>query len=150
MSQTIRKAKALLVRKEAVEWAKSLLAKKEIIEPAKPVFVQTESINKQDKSKLMICVEILCILVANGPMKLTWLCDKFEIGDSNLEPYMKLLWNRGLVEEENFGDNETHYVVSERGLKVLKVIGPILKEAHKIQMHNFEAVMNALSGADIP
>jgi predicted transcriptional regulator len=137
MSQTIRKAKSLLIRKENVECAGLPLTPK-------------ESVEQPYESKLIICIKVLCTLVSNGPMKLSRLCDKLEMGESCLKPHLMLLWNRGLVEEEKFGGNKTHYVVTERGLKVLKVIGPLLKEAHKIYMHDFEAVSNALSGAGYP
>lgn len=131
----IRKAKSLLVRKENVERAKSVLVRK-------------KSVERSDKSKLMICIEVLCILVSNGrPMTLTQLLDKFEMDECRLKPHLRLLWNRGLVEEENFGDNKIYYVVTERGLKVLNVISPIIREAHKIQMHEFELISNTLSGA---
>ena len=66
--------------------------------------------------------------------------------ESRLEPHLRLLWNRGLIEEERF-DNETHYVVTERGLTVLKVVSPLIREAHKLQIRNFEAITNVLSGA---
>jgi predicted transcriptional regulator len=137
MSQAIRKAKSLLVRNKTVE-------------PAKPLLVRKERVEKPYESKLMICIEVLCALVSHGPMNLTRLCGRIGRGKSLLEPHLRLLWDRGLVEEENFGGNEAHYVVTEKGLKVLKVIAPLLKEAHKIHMHDFEAVSTALSGAGYP
>jgi len=137
MSHVIRKAKSLLVRKENVERPRSLLVRK-------------ESVERPYKSKLMICIEVLCTLVSNGPMKLTQLKDKFEMDESRLKPHLRLLWNRGLVEEENFGDNKIYYVVTERGLKVLKVISPIIREAHKINVRDFEAISSVLSGAGYP
>jgi DNA-binding MarR family transcriptional regulator len=96
---------------------------------------------------LMICVEVLCTLVSNGPMMLTQLKDKFEMDEARLQPHLRLLWNRGLVEEEKFGDEEPYYVVTERGLKVLKVVSPLIREAHKLEIRNFEAISNVLSGA---
>jgi len=158
---SIRKAKSLLIRKENAEKAKAFLIRKVKVENAKAVLVRKESAEKakafpirkvnaewSGKSKLMICIEVLCTLVSNGrPMTLTQLLDKFEMDECRLEPHLRLLWNRGLVEEENFGDDTIHYVVTERGLKVLNVISPIIKEAHKIQMHEFELISNTLSGA---
>ena len=131
----IRKAKSLLIRKENIERAKSFLVRK--VNAGRP-----------SKSKLMLCIEVLCTLVSNGrPMTLTQLLDKFEMDECRLKPHLRLLWNRGLVEEENLGDNKIHYVVTERGLKVLNVISPIIREAHKIQMREFELISNTLSGA---
>jgi predicted transcriptional regulator len=137
MSQAIRKAKLLLVRNKTVE-------------PAKPLLVQKESVEKPYETKLMICIEVLCALVSYGPMNLSRLCGRIGMGKSRLEPNLRLLWNRGLIEEEKFGGNEVHYVVTKRGLKVLNVIGPLLKEAHKIHTHDFEAVSAALSVAGYP
>jgi len=157
----IRKAKSRLIRKENIEKAKSFLARTVNVEKAKAVIVRKESAEKaksfpvqkvnaasSGKSKLMMCIEVLCTLVSNGrPMTLTQLLDKFEMDECRLKPHLRLLWNRGLVEEESFGDNTIHYVVTERGLKVLNVISPIIREAHKIQMREFELISNTLSGA---
>jgi len=133
---------------DAIRKAKSLLVRKKSAEKAKSVLVRKKSAERSDKSKLMICIEVLCTLVSNGrPMTLTQLLDKFEMDECRLKPHLRLLWNRGLVEEENFGDNKVHYVVTEKGLKVLNVISPIIREAHKIQMREFELISNTLSGA---
>ena len=146
MSNVLKKAKQLTVLKESVEKAKSLIVRKEKTESPKTLPVHTEIHDTQYKSKLMICIETLCTLVSNGPMKLPQLMDKFEMDEARLKPHLRLLWNRGLIEEEKF-DNETHYVVTERGLTVLKVVSPLIREAHKLQMRNFEAISNVLSGA---
>jgi len=144
----IRKAKSLLVRKENVERAKSFLVRTVNVKKAKAVLVRKKSAERSDKSKLMICIEVLCTLVSNGrPMTLTQLLDKFEMDECRLKPHLRLLWNRGLVEEENFGDNKIYYVVTERGLKVLKVVSPLIREAQKIQMRDFEIISNTLSEA---
>jgi len=156
MSHTISKAKSIILEKErktgkqmiyALSKAKSLIIRKESDERAKLLLVRKESVERPYKSKLMICIDILCNLVSNGPMKLTQLRDKFEMDESRLKPHLRLLWNRGLVEEENFGDNTIYYVVTERGLKVLKVVSPLIREAQKIQMRDFETISNTLSEA---
>ncbi len=89
------------------------------------------------RSKLKICMEILCTLASNGPMKLSQLTTKVELNKTHLRPHLRLLKNRDLVEKQKLGKNEIFYVVTERGLKVLKVIGPIIKEARKIQALQF-------------
>lgn len=99
------------------------------------------------RSKLQICTEIICILASNGPMKLDWLSTKVELNKTHLENHLRLLMNSGLVEKQNLGKNKVFYVATERGLIVLKVISPLIKEAHKIQVRDFEAITNALSGA---
>ncbi len=144
----IRKAKSLLIRKENVEKAKAVLVRKESAEKTKSFLARKENSASSGKSKLMMCIEVLCTLVSNGrPMTLPQLLDKFEMDECCLKPHLRLLWNRGLVEEESFGDNTIHYVVTERGLKVLNVISPIIREAHKIQIREFELISNTLSGA---
>ena len=80
-------------------------------------------------------------------MKLTRLSAKVELNRTHLEQHLRLLTNNGLVEKQNLGENKIFYVVTERGLKVLKVISPIIKEAHRIQVRDFEAITTALSGA---
>ena len=89
------------------------------------------------RSKLKICMEILCTLASNGPMKLSQLTTKVELNKTHLRPHLRLLKNRDLVEKQKLGKNEIFYVVTERGLEMLKVIGPIIKEARKIQALQF-------------
>jgi len=146
MPDVLKKAKQLTALKESLERAKLLLARKEKTENTKTDQAQSKMPNTQYKSKLMICIEVLCTLVAKGPMKMPQLIEKYEMDESRLEPNLRLLWNRGLIEEEKF-DNETHYVVTERGLTVLKVVSPLIREAHKLQIRNFEAITSVLSGA---
>jgi predicted transcriptional regulator len=111
------------------------------------ITIQVESGEKPYRSKLMICIEILCTLASNGPMKLTQLTHKVELDKSRLIPHLRLLKNRGLVEKQNLGENKIFYVVTERGLTVLKVTSPIIREAHKIKVRDFAAISSALSGA---
>ena len=92
---------------------------------------------RMQRSKLKICIEILCILASNGPMKLSQLTTKVELNETRLEQHLKLLQKRDLVERQNLGKNQIFYVLTERGLKVLKVIGPMIKEARKIQALRF-------------
>jgi len=143
MSRTISKAKSFILGKEgktgkqvaqAVSKAKSLISRKQRDE-------------KPYRSKLMICIDVLCILVSNGPMRFTQLSHKVELDTIRLIPHLRLLIDRGLVEQRNLGENEIFYVVTGRGLKVLKVVSPLIKEAHKLQMRNFETISNTLSEA---
>ena len=89
------------------------------------------------RSKLKVCVEILCILASNGPMKLTQLTTKIELNKTRLREHLRLLKNGNLIKRQNFGENKIFYVVTQKGIKVLKVIGPIIKEARKIQALQF-------------
>ena len=89
------------------------------------------------RSKLKICIEVICILASTGPTKLTQLTAKVELNKTRLKQHLRLLTNRGLVERQKFGENEIFYVVTERGLKVLRVIGPLIKESRRIQSLKF-------------
>ena len=111
------------------------------------ITIEKENGEKPYRSKLMICIEILCTLASSGPMKLTQLTHKVEMDKFHLLPHLRLLENRGLVEKQNVDENKIFYFVTERGLTVLKVINPIIKEAHKIQMRDLEVISSTLSGA---
>ncbi len=143
MSHTISKAKSLILGKEgktgkqmsqAVSKAKSLISRKQRDE-------------KPHRSKLMVCIDVLCTLVSNGPMRFTKLSHKVELDTIRLVPHLKLLIDRGLVEQQNLGENEIFYIVTGKGLKVLKVVSPLIREAHKLQMRNFETISSTLSEA---
>lgn len=100
------------------------------------------------RSKLQICIEILCSLSSKGPIKLSQISEMVDLDKSRLIPYLRLLRNRDLIEKQNLGENKIFYSVTERGLKVLKVINPIIKEAYKIQIRNLEAISSILSAAN--
>ena len=99
-----------------------------------------------NKSKLQIFVEILCSLSSNGPMKLTQIGHEVELDNSFLVGHLGFLYDRGLVGEQNLGEDEKDYFVTERGLSVLKVMGPLVREAQRIEVHNLERISSALSG----
>ncbi|MDG6222593.1 MAG: MarR family transcriptional regulator [Candidatus Bathyarchaeota archaeon] len=145
--EAIEKAKSLLTNKENVEKVKSLLARKTstVEEPKQPMI--QEDFGRTKKSKLVMCIEILCNLVSKGPMKLSQLQDQMEIDQARLTAHLRLLWDRGLIEEEQFDDDQIYYLVTQRGKTVLKVVSPILKEAHKIQMQEYHYLTNTLEGA---
>jgi len=165
MSHSISRAKSLLLGKEqqtrkqmthTISKAKSILLGKEqqttkqiphAIGKAKSRVIRKETDENLVRSKLMICIDILCSLVSNGPMKFIQMSHKVELDTVRLIPHLRLLIDRGLLEQQNWGENEIVYVITERGLKVLKVVSPIIREAHKIQMHDFEIISNTLSEA---
>lgn len=134
MSHAIRKARWLILRKEIIKKAR---------EPAPRI----ERVEKPYRSKLMLCIEILCTLASKGPMNLTQMTHKVEMDKTRLIPHLRLLHNRGLVEKQNQGKHKMFYSITERGLKVLKVVNPIIREAHQIQIRNLEVISSTLSGA---
>jgi predicted transcriptional regulator len=143
MSHTISKAKSLIFGKEG----KSGKQRANTITKTKLLIDRKERKEKPYRSKLMISIDILCALLSNGPMKFTQLSHRVELDTIRLTPHLKLLIDRGLAEQQNLGENEVFYTVTGRGLKVLKVISPIIREAHKLQMRNFETISNTLSEA---
>jgi len=84
------------------------------------------------RSKLEVNLDIMKILASQGPMALAQLVDKVDLGQSVLKQHLDFLTQQILVEEQNLGKDEIFYVVTERGLKVLKVVIPIISEVRKI------------------
>jgi hypothetical protein len=77
-------------------------------------------------------------------MNLMWIKTKIQLDEDNLKKHLRLLWNRGLIEEQHFTDSQKYYVISERGLKILKIINPIIKQAHKIRISEFQTISSLL------
>ena len=84
------------------------------------------------RSKLEVNLDILKILASRGPMELTQLMNKIDLSQSVLKQHLDFLILQNLVEEQNLDKDETFYVITERGLRVLKVVVPIIEEARKI------------------
>ena len=83
-------------------------------------------------SKLEMNLDILKILASQGPMELTQLMNKTDISQSVLEQHLNFLIPQNLVEKQNLGKDKIFYAITERGLRVLKVVAPIIEEARKI------------------
>jgi predicted transcriptional regulator len=79
-------------------------------------------------------------------MKLTKINHEVELDKPRLIQYLSFLYDRGLVGEQNLDEKEKTYFVTERGVSVLKVVSPLIREAQRIQVRNFEAISSALSG----
>jgi len=77
-------------------------------------------------------MDILKILASQGPKKLTQLVHKTELSRSVLKQHLGFLMQQNLVEEQNLGKNKIFYAITERGLKVLNVVAPIIVEVRKI------------------
>ena len=89
-----------------------------------------------------MCVKILCVLSNRGPLNFRQIKRKSELNSCFLETNLGFLIDRGLVEKEN-----GRYFVSGRGFSVLKVLGPLVKEARRIEMENFGAISNSFEQA---
>lgn len=97
---------------------------------------------------MQICVEILCALAAEGPLKLSQVVHRVELNKTKLSLIIGFLYDRCLVGEQNLDDDEKAYYVTERGVSVLKVIAPLIKEAQRLEERNFEAILSALSAVN--
>jgi hypothetical protein len=84
-------------------------------------------------------------LAADGPLRLGQLIDKVELDKINLKSVMDFLYDHCVVGIQDLDDEEGAYFVTERGFSVLRVIGPLVKEAHRIHIRNYEAISDALS-----
>ena len=84
------------------------------------------------RSKLEMYVDILRILASQGPMKLTQLVHKTDLSQGFLKQHLRFLIQQSLIEKQNFSKGEIFYTITERGLKVLNIVVPIIEEARKI------------------
>jgi predicted transcriptional regulator len=96
------------------------------------------------KSKLQTYIEILCVLASDGPTKLVTLSTKVDLGRRHLKNQLEFLKCKDLIKKQRLSKNKPLYYITKRGLKVLKVIHPIIKEAIRIQSRNFEEIATAL------
>jgi predicted transcriptional regulator len=72
------------------------------------------------RSKLEMYIDILKVLTQRGPLKLTHIMYKANVNCSVLKEYLDFLIQQELVEEKTMGKKRIVYVISEKGLKVLK------------------------------
>jgi predicted transcriptional regulator len=82
-------------------------------------------------------VDILKVLALRGPLKLTHVMYKANINCSLLKEYLESLIKQGLVEEKTAGKLRAKYVITKKGLTVLKQfkelkqVLPIIEEDRK-------------------
>ena len=72
------------------------------------------------RSKLEMYIDILRVLSQKGPLKLTHIMYKANVNCSVLKEYLDFLIEQELVEEKTVGKKRIVFVVSEKGIKVLK------------------------------
>lgn len=78
--------------------------------------------------KLELYVGILKVLAHNGPLKLTHITNKTNINSVILKEYLGFLIKQGLIEEPTTKDARVIYVVTQRGINVLKYFREIAQE----------------------
>jgi predicted transcriptional regulator len=90
------------------------------------------------KSKLEKYIDILELLArarnfaSRGAMELTQLMHKTGLSQRVLKQRLDFLIQQNLVEEQNLDKDKNFYAITEKGLKVLYVVVPIIEEARKI------------------
>ena len=84
------------------------------------------------RSKLEINLDILKILASQGPIELTQLTHKADLSQNVLRQHLDFLAQQNLVEEQKFSKTKVFYVITERGIRVLNVVVPIVAETRKI------------------
>ena len=72
------------------------------------------------RSKLEMYVDILKVLAQKGPLKLTHVMYKANVNCSVLKEYLDFLTKQGLVEEKILRKERIVYVITQRGVTVLK------------------------------
>jgi predicted transcriptional regulator len=65
-------------------------------------------------------IDILKVLAHRGPLKLTHIMYKANVNCSVLKEYLDFLIKQNLVEEKTMGKKRIVYVITERGITVLK------------------------------
>ena len=86
------------------------------------------------RSKLEMYLDILGVLAHNGELKLTHLMYETNVNCCILKEYLDFLMKQNLVEERTAGKQRVIYLITERGITVLKYYGelkqvlPILDE----------------------
>lgn len=72
------------------------------------------------RSKLEMYIDILKVLAHRGPLKLTHIMYKANVNCSVLKQYLEFLIKQNLVEEKTVGKRRVVYVITQRGITVLK------------------------------
>ncbi len=72
------------------------------------------------RSKLEMYVDILKVLAQKGPLKLTHVMYKANVNCSVLKEYLDFLTKQGLIEEKILRKERIVYVITQRGVTVLK------------------------------
>jgi predicted transcriptional regulator len=78
--------------------------------------------------KLELYVGILKVLAHSGPLKLAHITNKTNINSVILKEYLGFLIKQGLIEEPTTKDARVIYVVTQRGINVLKYFREIAQE----------------------
>jgi len=73
-----------------------------------------------ERSKLEKYVDILKIVAQSGPLKISNVACKTNIGSSTLKKYLGFLLAQGLVNEQKMSQHIIVYSITQRGINVLE------------------------------
>jgi predicted transcriptional regulator len=85
------------------------------------------------RSKLERLVDILKVLANTGPLKLTHIMYKSNFNSIILKEYLNFLIKQGLVEERTVKKNRTVFVITQRGITILKHFQELTQEIYAIE-----------------
>ena len=80
------------------------------------------------RSKLETYVDILSVLAHQGPLKLTHVMYKANVNCAILKEYLDFLIKQGLIDERTVRKQRVVYVITQRGITVLKYFKELKQE----------------------
>ncbi len=99
-----------------------------------------------DRSRLQWCIEILCVLSVKGTLRFKQIRRWIQLDKSFLVEYLRFLVDRDLVDEETSEGGKRGFTITNKGLSVLKILGPLVREAYRIEVQNFNRTDSIFSG----
>ena len=85
------------------------------------------------RSKLELYLDLLKVLAQRGPLKVTHIMHMANFNCSVLKEYLDSLAKQGLVKEKIIGREKTVYVITQRGVIVLKRLREVKEMLPKIE-----------------
>jgi predicted transcriptional regulator len=77
------------------------------------------------RSKLEGYIDILYVLALNGQLRITDLIDKSKVNSKVMIEQLEFLLKSSLVEEKLIGKERTAFIITAKGINVLKFFGKI-------------------------
>jgi predicted transcriptional regulator len=81
--------------------------------------------NQLRRTKLEMYIDILLALTQKGPQNLTHIRYEANVNSSILKEYLSFLIKQGLVEEYTAGKKRVPFIITSRGIDVLKFFGVV-------------------------
>lgn len=91
------------------------------------------------RSKLEVYIDILKVLVYQGPLKLTHVVYNSNVNCSVLKAHLNFLIEKGLVEERSIKKQQVVYTITQRGITALKYFKELKQSLPIIEVCQNEA-----------